>query len=135
MTSGMEPQGVVLETPLQSRRWGWLVVFTTTSTLLCCALPIALVSLGLGATVASLAANLPWLVTLSMYKGWVFAISGLLILTSAYAVFRPGRACPTYPHLAAACARADTWNQRLVGASACFWGIGFTAAYVLPLTI
>ena len=52
MTSGMEPQGVVLETPLQSRRWGWLVVFTTTSTLLCCALPIALVSLGLGVGIA-----------------------------------------------------------------------------------
>jgi mercuric ion transport protein len=33
------------------RSWSWLLLFTTSGTLLCCALPITLVTLGLGASV------------------------------------------------------------------------------------
>ena len=47
--------------------WGWLILFASTSTLLCCALPILLVSLGLGAVVVSMASSLPFLVTLSQH--------------------------------------------------------------------
>jgi len=49
-------------------RWAWLVLFAFSTTLVCCALPILLVSLGLGAVSASLFANLPFLVTLAQYK-------------------------------------------------------------------
>jgi len=37
-----------------SAYFGWLTLFFTTTTLVCCALPIVLVSLGLGALMASL---------------------------------------------------------------------------------
>src|ERR1700731_3826926 len=57
----------------------YLSLFTSFGTLLCCALPSLLVLLGLGATVASFLAAVPWLVTLSHHKNWVFANSGLLI--------------------------------------------------------
>src|ERR1700720_1482664 len=57
----------------------YLSLFTSFGTLLCCALPSLLVLLGLGATVASFLSAVPWLVTLSHHKNWVFAISGLLI--------------------------------------------------------
>src|ERR1700688_4938867 len=57
----------------------YLSLFTSFGTLLCCALPSLLVLLGLGATVASFLSTVPWLVTLSHHKSWVFAISGLLI--------------------------------------------------------
>jgi mercuric ion transport protein len=57
----------------------YLSLFTSFGTLLCCALPSLLVLLGLGATVASFLLAVPWLVTLSHHKSWVFAISGLLI--------------------------------------------------------
>ncbi len=114
------------------RTWSWLLLFTTSGTLICCAIPITLVSLGLGAVVASMASSMPWLVTLSLYKGWMFSISGLLIALSAWAVYRPGRACPTDPELAAACERADVWNRRFVWISGCMWAAGFFAAYALP---
>ena len=39
--------------------------------------------LGFGTVVASLASNAPWLIALSMYKGWMFSISGVLIGLSA----------------------------------------------------
>ena len=112
--------------------WSWFLLFTTSGTLLCCALPITLVTLGMGATVAGLVSSAPWLVTLSMHKGWVFLAAGLLIAGSAWAVYRPGRACPTDPELAAACERADVWNRRFIRFSAGLWAIGFAAAYVLP---
>ena len=117
------------------RSWGWLLLFTTTGTLLCCAIPIVLVTLGLGATVASMASAAPWIITLSQYKGWMFAVSGLLISLSYWAVNRPGRACPTDPELAAACESADRWNKRFLWVSGGMWCIGFLAAYGLPLLL
>lgn len=119
----------------KTRSWSWLLLFTTSGTLICCAIPITLVSLGLGASVASMASAAPWLVTLSMYKGWMFALSGILIALSAWAVYRPGRTCPADPEIAAACARADTWNRRFIIFSGIIWCVGFFAAFGLPLLI
>lgn len=115
------------------RTWSWLLLFTTSGTLICCAIPITLVSLGLGAAVASMASTAPWLVTLSLYKGWMFTASGGLIALSAWAVYRPGRACPADPDLAAACERADKWNRRFIWFSGAMWAIGFFAAFALPV--
>lgn len=119
----------------KARTWSWLLLFTTSGTLLCCALPITLVSLGLGALVASAASTVPWLVTLSMYKGWMFTLSGGLIGLSAWAIYRPGRACPTDPELAAACETADRWNRRFIWFSGAMWCVGFSAAFVLPVIV
>ena len=115
------------------RSWSWLLLLTTSGTLLCCAIPIVLVSLGLGTAVATMASSAPWLITLSQYKAWMFLASGLLIGLSAWAVYRPGRQCPTDPELAAACQRADRWNRRFISVSSGMWVIGFIAAYGLPL--
>ena len=114
------------------RTWSWLLLFTTSGTLICCAIPITLVSLGLGAVVASMASTAPWLVTLSLYKGWMFTVSGGLIALSAWAVYRSGRTCPADPDLAAACERADKWNRRFIWFSGAMWVVGFFAAFVLP---
>src|SRR5438477_1164196 len=54
-------------------------LFTSLGTLLCCALPSLLVLLGLGATVATVLSSVPWLVSLSHHKVWVFAVAGVLI--------------------------------------------------------
>ena len=76
------------------RSWSWLLLFTTSGTLLCCALPITLVTLGLGASVATMASAAPWLITLSQYKGWMFALSGTLIGLGFWAVHRPAAPAP-----------------------------------------
>lgn len=113
------------------RSWSWILLFTTTATLTCCVLPILLVTLGLGSVMASMASAAPWLITLSMYKGWVFAVSGALIMAAAWAVYRPARVCPADPELAAACAQADKWNKRFVWISGAMWSVGFLAAFAL----
>ena len=116
------------------RRWAWLVLFASSTTLVCCALPILLVSIGLGAVSASLFANVPFLVTLAKYKAWMFGASGVLLAVSAWLLFRSGRACPTDPELAALCEKAHRWNVRLFWAAAGIWVIGFGTAYLaLPI--
>ena len=99
-------------------------------TLVCCALPILLVSLGLGASVAALTSAAPWLVALSAYKSWMFALSGLALASGAFLLYRPGRTCPADPQLAALCARADRWNRAVLAVAAALWVIGFATAFL-----
>jgi hypothetical protein len=117
-------------------RLTWLALFTTMGTLVCCALPITLVALGMGATMASLVSNVPFLVTLSQHKILVFAVSGFLLALSGWLLYRRGRECPADPELAAICNRTQKWNRRIYWSSISLWGVGFFAAYLaLPLRI
>ena len=115
---------------MEQSKWGWIVLFTSTTTLVCCALPIMLVAVGMGAVSAALFSNLPFLGVLAANKVWLFSISAGLLLLAAWALFRPGRTCPTDPVLAKRCNSADRWNKRLLIASASIWAIGFVAAYL-----
>jgi len=111
-------------------------LFTTSGTLICCALPIIFVTLGMGATVAAMTSTFPFLIILSQYKIWVFLFSGLMLLLSGWLMFRPGRACPIEPELARACGTAHKWNKRIYWSSTIIWSIGFTAAFLaLPIRI
>lgn len=114
----------------------FFTLFTSTGTLICCALPIMLVGLGLGAAMAGLTSTFPWMVTLSQHKAWVFAGSGLLLALSGWMVYRSGRTCPADPKLAKLCNTMDKLNRRIVLFSATVWVIGFFTAYLaLPLRI
>jgi hypothetical protein len=114
----------------------WLTLFSTTGTLLCCALPILLVTLGLGGAVVALTSAFPLLITLTQHKVWIFALSGLMLLVSGWLLYRPGQECPANPVLSAACSRAMRWNRRIHGLSVVIWGVGFFAAYLaLPLRV
>jgi len=114
----------------------YLTLFASSGTLICCALPIILVSLGLGTTVAALTSNFPLLVTIAEYKTWVFVGSGGLLLISGWLMYRSGRTCPTEPELARLCQKTQTWNRRIYWTSITLWGIGFSAAYLaLPIRI
>lgn len=114
----------------------WLALFTSTGTLVCCALPIILVTLGMGAAVASLTSSFPILITLSQHKTWVFAFSGLMLTLGGWLLYRAGRMCPTDPELGQLCNRAMVWNHRIYWLSLGIWAIGFFAAYLaLPLRI
>jgi mercuric ion transport protein len=114
----------------------YLSLFTSLSTLLCCALPSLLVLVGLGATVAGFLSALPWLVTLSRHKNWVFAVSGALIASNflyIYAVAPRLRAqseeCTLdIPGVCEATART---SRLMLWLSAVIFLLGFFAAYLL----
>lgn len=114
----------------------WITLLTSSGTLICCALPIVLVTLGFGATVAALTQALPFLVFLSVHKAWVFSLSAIMLVVSAGLIYRSKRACPTDPQLAVFCDQARGWNVRLFWLSLIIWCIGFFAAFLaLPLRV
>ena len=119
---------------IKPRKWGWLILLTSSTTLICCVIPIILVSLGMGAVVASLYGNLPFLTFLGTHKTWTFVLTAFILALSAWALYRPNRACPIDPELAKACNSAHKWNIRLFWVSIMLWCISFFAAYfLLPL--
>lgn len=119
----------------------YLSLFTSFGTLLCCALPSLLVLVGLGATVASFLSAVPWLVTLSRHKTWVFSISGLLIAGNLLYVYviaprlqQHGAACPA--DAPDACVSASRFSRIVLWTSAGIYGAGVFSAYVLgPLLL
>lgn len=116
--------------------WSGLSLLASTGTLICCALPIALVSLGLGAAVAGLVEHLPWLPVLTRHKAWVFAIAGILLAAGLAMTYRPGRTCPADPVRAAACAKLDRLNRWLLWSGVAIWAVGFVTAYLaLPIRL
>ncbi len=124
------------EVVLKQTGLSWLTLFASGGTLICCALPIILVTLGLGATVAAFTSSFPLLVTIAQHKAWVFAGSGTLLLVSGWLMYRAGRACPADPELGRLCDQTQVWNRRIYWSSVTLWGIGFFAAYLaLPLRI
>lgn len=112
----------------------WFTLFASSGTLICCALPIIMVALGMGATVVALTSALPFLIFLSKHKIWVFIFSGLMLAISAWFIYRPNQICPADPQQAQACATAKKWNKRIYWFSVIIWSIGFFAAFLaLPL--
>ena len=107
-------------------------LFTSLSTLLCCALPSLLVLFGLGASVASMLAFFPWLTALSRHKVLTFGISGFLItcsfLHAYYVLPRLGRieCLPDSP-----CVQASRLSRTLLWVSAAIYAFGFLVAFVL----
>ena len=119
---------------LDSRRsLGWLGLFASATTLVCCALPILLVTLGFGATVAAMFEAVPVLVFFGEHKAWTFLIAGVLLATAGLA-YRRQTSCPADPELARACEQARRWNQRVLVIASVLWVTGFAAAYLaLPV--
>jgi mercuric ion transport protein len=109
-------------------------LFTSLSTLLCCALPSLLVLVGLGASVASTLSFMPWLVVLSRHKHWTFSVSGILIALSfvnTYYVAPRIRAQQCSPDNPTACEDASRLSKILLWVSAAIYLVGFSVAYLL----
>ena len=109
-------------------------LFTSLSTLLCCALPSLLVLFGLGASVASMLLFMPWLVTLSRHKEWTFSISGIPIALSfvnMYYISPRIRAKQCSADDPSACEEASKLSKVLLWVSAGIYSVGVFVAYVL----
>jgi mercuric ion transport protein len=119
----------------------FLSLFTSLGTLLCCALPSLLVLFGLGATVATVLSDMPWLVTLSHHKQWVFVVAGVLITGNFVYVYgiaprlqRDGAGCD--PNNAADCQTLSRFSRIVLWCSAGLYLAGVFAAFILgPLLV
>ena len=124
----------VWDSPRMGAGLGWFSLFASTSTWICCALPILMVTVGAGATLAGITSEYSFLTVLSAHKNWVFALSGVFLVVAAGLTWRSGQHCPTDPVLAQQCERLQRWNKRILWVSAIIWIFGFVAAFLaLPV--
>jgi mercuric ion transport protein len=97
----------------------------------CCALPITLVTLGLGSVVASLVATAPWLVALSHHKAWVFLFAGLLLFANHRALYDPTSPTCTPGGVCDPRRPAGRWLRRVFWGSVSIYAVALFAAYLL----
>lgn len=100
-------------------------------TLLCCALPALLVSLGAGAVLATLVTSVPQLVWISEHKVVVFAFAGLMLAISAVTTYMNRRLpCPADPAQAKSCRRVRRFSASVFFATLVLYAVGFYFAFV-----
>jgi uncharacterized iron-regulated membrane protein len=111
-----------------------LSLCASSSTLICCALPALLVTLGAGAALSSLVSVFPQLVWLSEHKLGLFAFASAMLFVSGYVQWRNRTApCPTDPALRNACLRTRRTSLRVYLASVVLLAVGGWFAFVQPL--
>jgi len=124
------------ESITKPRRWGVLLLLVSAPTLICCALPIVLISLGFGATVASLySEHLPFLQWFGFNSTIVFSISFGILALSGWVLFKSNQSCPADPALAKACNTARKWNKYFWYGASILWVLGAFMTFVLPILI
>ena len=110
-------------------------LFSSFSTLICCALPSILVLLGMGTAVASMLSAAPWLVGFSRHKVWTFSIAGALIACSFVMTYviaprlQSGEQCDADdPNT---CREVSKVSRVILWCSAMIYAGGFFVAYLL----
>ena len=111
-------------------------LFASSSTLICCALPALLVSLGAGAALASLVAVFPQIVWISEHKEAIFLISSALMVAGGVMQWRNRFApCPTDPDLRNACLKTRRTSLRIYWVSLALLVVGGWFAFIQPLIL
>jgi len=120
----------------QTRVASLLALFTSSSTLICCALPAFLVALGAGAALSSLVATVPQLVWFSEHKTEVFTVASIMLMISGVLQWRSRYLpCPSNPDLAEVCQRTRRRSLWMYLASVVVFLLGGFFAFVAPLVL
>ncbi len=111
----------------------YLMLFGSMGTLVCCALPALLVSLGLGAVMAGMASNIPGLVWLSAHKEGMFIFAGSMLALNGLILWQSRNAlCPIDPELREICIKGRYTSKGIYFFSLGVFTIGAFFAYAAP---
>ena len=118
------------------RIFDFLTLFSSASTLICCALPATLVALGAGSVIASLASNVPGLIWISAHKVEVFIFAGIMLTIGGILQYRARNvACPIDQTQAKACSTGRKWSRIIYFFSLTLYLIGGFMAFIAPKLI
>lgn len=114
-----------------------LSLFASTSTLLCCALPAVLVTIGAGAVMAGIASNVPGYIWLTEHKIQLFILSGIMLALAVIMRWKSRKApCPIDPVQARACTRLRRVSGVLLYTSVVIYLVGgFFAFFAADLLL
>ena len=108
-------------------------LFASSSTLICCALPALFVSLGAGASFASLVSTMPFLITLSIYKLHITSVALFMLIVAGLINYKTARLpCPADPELGRACLQTRRRSLRVYYASSGLFVFATLFTYVIP---
>tara|TARA_B100000035_G_scaffold265808_1_gene238280 strand:+ start:882 stop:1274 length:393 start_codon:yes stop_codon:yes gene_type:complete len=108
-----------------------LSLFTSLGTLVCCTLPVLLVTLGMGASLVSLIGFFPWITLISEFKLTIFAVSGSLISLALFFQWRTKYLpCPADPKKAKLCQNLRKISWILLYISLVFYSVGFFFSFI-----
>lgn len=132
----MTQEDVDLDLVQVSKRANILSLFTSGSTLICCALPATLVAIGSAATLTSLVSNFPQLIWISEHKTLVFSVAAMMLIAAGQLQWQARNApCPTDPQLAAICTKARKSALLVYWVSVAIFMVGAFFAFVAPLFV
>ena len=124
---------------LELRRGNRVAMFsllTSASTLVCCALPALLVTLGAGAALVSLTSAVPQLIWLSEHKAEVFVLAGAMLAAAGLLQWQARRLpCPTDPALAQRCTKQRMQSAWIYRVSVLIYAVGVFFAYLAPVLL
>ncbi len=113
-----------------------LTLFSSGGTLICCALPALLVSLGAGAVMASLVSSVPQIVWFSEHKLGVFIFAGVMLAISGLLQWQArSLPCSSDKLLAELCNKTRVNSLRIYVFSVCVFLIGGFMAFIAPWLI
>lgn len=113
-----------------------LSLFTSGSTLICCALPATLVAIGSAATLTALVGNFPQLIWISEHKELVFGVAGAMLIVAGYLQWQARNApCPADVALAAICSKTRKNALMIYWLSVSIFGVGVFFAFVASIFI
>jgi len=133
-----KPDTQLLQLKETNQHWGGvlnsLTLLFSSGTLICCALPALLVTLGMGSTLVGLVGYFPQLVWLSEYKLGVFSVSGFMLLISGFWLWWAKRLpCPADKQKALACQKTRRFSLLTYGLSVAIYLTGAYFAFLFNI--
>ena len=121
---------------VKTKHLSLLSLFSSGGTLICCALPALLVSLGAGAVMASVVSSVPQIVWFSEHKLGVFIFAGVMLSISGFLQWKArSLPCPSDKELAELCNKTRVNSLRIYIFSVSVFLIGGFMAFVAPWLI
>ena len=113
-----------------------LSLFTSGSTLICCALPATMVAIGSAATLTSLVSHFPQLIWISEHKVLVFSLAGAMLVIAGYLQWQVRNApCPADLSLAVVCTKTRKNALMIYWISVAIFSLGAFFAFVAPYLV
>ena len=132
----MMPKNHLHPNLVKTKHISLLTLFSSGGTLICCALPALLVSLGAGAVMASVVSSVPQIVWFSEHKLGVFIFAGVMLAISGLLQWQArSLPCSSDKLLAELCNKTRVNSLRIYVFSVCVFLIGGFMAFIAPWLI
>jgi len=117
----------------ESINLGFLSLIASSSTLICCALPALFVTLGAGATLASIVNIFPELIIISKYKIYISIFTLLFLIIAGILIKKASlQPCPTDPNLRDICMKTRKRSRVIYLTSVFIFTFASVFTYIIP---